>query len=266
MMINRLKHLRRTTAQLTERVSFNALLPECGGIVREPVGFNKNCEAGDFILIGFEESQTVTIAFRELGYNAYSCDLKPCSGGKPEWHLQMDIRQALQLHKWKFIGLHPTCTAMTLSGNAFYAPGKPKYQERLDAVEWTIGIWNEACEIAEFVYMENPMGAMNGDKRLPKPQIIHPYYFGYEFQKMTCLWLKGLKTLLHTKEDNLFEQKTHVGKGDIFHYPNGKKQPQWIANTSTSRNNEKNRAIRSKTFPGIAKAMAEQWSLNLLKF
>lgn len=170
-------------SEFTERVSFNAMLPERVGIERGVVGFNKNCEAGDFILIGFEESQTVTIAFRELGFNAYSCDLKPCSGGHPEWHLQMDIRQALQLREWKFIGLHPTCTAMTLSGNRTYGKSKPRYNERIEAVEWTIGIWNEACEIAEFVYMENPLGAMNTDKRLPKPQIIQPYYFGDEFQK-----------------------------------------------------------------------------------
>lgn len=241
------------------------VLPECGGIECEPVGFNKNCEAGAFVLIGFEESQEVTKAFRELGFKAFSCDLKTCSGGYPEWHLQMDIEQALKLRKWRFIGLHPVCTKITLSGNRHYAPGKPKHQERLDAVEYTIGIWKAACSIAEFVYMENPLGAMNGDARLPKPQIIHPYYFGDEFQKTTCIWLHGLKPLLHAKENNLFEQKTHVSKGEMWIAKSGNVFPKWIAD-SASTNNEANRTLRSKTFPGIAKAISEQWSKNLLQF
>lgn len=228
---------------------------------------NKN-----LFLIGFEESQAVTKELRAKGIEAYSCDLKPCSGGKPEWHLQMDIRHALHLRKWKFIGLHPTCTAMTLSGNAWYAPGKPKHQERLDAVEWTIGIWNEANEIAEFVYMENPMGAMNADKRLPKPQIIHPYYFGDEFQKMTCMWRKNLKPLLHAKDNNLFEQKTHVSSGEMFEWTDKtgkrKKQPLWFAQGKGFGGKQLNKdysEYRSKTFPGIAKAIAEQWGKNLFK-
>lgn len=239
------------------------MLPERVGIVRGVVGLNKNCEAGDFILIGFEESQTVTKAFRELGYNAFSCDLKPCTGGKPEWHLQMDIFQAMRLRQWKFIGLHPTCTAMAFSGNRHYAPGKPKHQQRLDAVEWTIGVWNEACEIADFVYMENPIGAMNGDMRLPKPQIVQPYYFGDEFQKTTCLWLKGLKPLLHVSQDNLFETKTHVGKGEFVTFESGKRHPKWYAD-ALKETPEMRKELRSKTFPGIARAMSEQWNFNLL--
>lgn len=121
------------------------------------------------VLIGCEESQAVCIAFRERGHEAFSCDLKPCSGGHPQWHLQMDVFDAIRLRKWDFIGLHPTCTKMTLSGNRTYGKGKPRYQERLDAVEWTIGLWKFACANAEKVYMENPMGAMNPDSRLPTP-------------------------------------------------------------------------------------------------
>lgn len=216
------------------------------------------------ILIGCEESQVVTLAFRNLGFEAYSCDLKPCSGGHPEYHLQMDIFKAIDLMDWQFIGLHPVCTKMTLSGNRHYAPGKPKAHERIESVEWTIGLWKTACKKAEFVYMENPMGAMNGDRRLPKPQIIHPYYFGDEFQKATCLWLQNLKPLLHCERDNLFETKTHVGKGEMWVAKSGKVMPKWFADTPSTKS-EANRTIRSKTFPGIAKAMASQWGNFLLE-
>ena len=135
-------------------------------------------------LIGFEESQTVCMAFREMGIEAYSCDLLPPSGGRPEWHIQGDIYEALNARKWDFVGLHPPCTAMTLAGNKHYAPGKPKHAERLKAVEWTIQIWQEVTRKFSFAFMENPMGAMNGDTRLPVPQIIQPYYFGDEYTKI----------------------------------------------------------------------------------
>lgn len=215
------------------------------------------------ILIGCEESQAVTIAFRNAGHEAYSNDLKPCSGGHPEWHLQMDVFEAIKLKDWDMIGLHPVCTKMTLSGNRTYAPGKEKHFERLEAVEWTINLWETACKKAPKVYMENPMGAMNGNKRLPKPQIVHPYYFGDEFQKTTCLWLKGLKYLYHNPTANLFDQNiTHVYKGDMFIAKSGTVMPKWYAD-SASTNNEGNRTLRSKTFPGIAKAMAEQWGRAL---
>jgi hypothetical protein len=217
-------------------------------------------------LIGFEESQTVTIELRALGINAFSCDLKDCSGGHPEWHLKMDIFQALRLKKWDFIGLHPVCTKMTLSGNRTYAKGKPKHQERIEATEWTIQLWEYVTSICDHVYMENPMGAMNGNKRLPKPQIIQPYFFGDEFQKTTCLWLKGLDPLYHNKTANLFDSNvTHVYRGDMVVSESGNVMPKWYAETPTWGNNEKNRAIRSKTFPGIAKAIANQWGKTLLE-
>jgi len=210
------------------------------------------------ILIGCEESQTVTKAFREAGHEAYSNDLKECSGGHTEWHLQMDVNKAIDLMEWDFIGLHPVCTKMTLSGNRHYAPGKPRYNERVEAVEWTIALWQKAVKKAAFVYMENPMGAMNGDARLPKPQLIQPFYFGDEAQKLTCLWLHGLPQLFHAKETDLFAEKTHVSRGEMVVFKSGKSMPKWYADTPSTKS-EANRAIRSKTFPGIAKAMAEQW-------
>ena len=217
------------------------------------------------ILIGCEESQAVCKAFRELGFNAYSNDLKPCSGGHPEWHLQMDVFEAIDLMDWNFIGLHPVCTRMTLSGNRHYAPGKEKYFERLEAVEWTIKLWEYACKKAKYVYMENPSGAMNGDTRLPKPQIIQPYYFGDEFQKTTCLWSQNLKPLYHNKEPDLFySEVTHVGKGEMWTAKSGNVMPKWFAE-SPSTNNEANRTLRSKTFQGIANAMAKQWGEYLIQ-
>jgi len=217
------------------------------------------------VLIGCEESQTITKAFREMGFNAYSNDLKDCSGGHPEWHLKMDVFEAIKLMDWHFIGLHPVCTKMTLSGNRHYAPGKPRNHERVEAVDWTIKLWQTACEKANYAYMENPMGAMNGDSRLSKPQIIQPYYFGDEFQKTTCLWLKNLKPLYHNKEINLFDDKiTHVGKGEMWVAKSGKVMPKWFADTPST-NSEENRAIRSKTFPGIAEAMATQWGKVLME-
>lgn len=207
------------------------------------------------VLIACEESQTVCKAFRERGHEAYSNDIIECSGGHPEWHLQMDCFKAISLGGWDFIGMHPPCTAMTLSGNRHYAPGKPKHQQRLDAVEWTIGLWNTAIQYARRVYMENPMGAMSGDSRLPKPQIIQPYYFGDEFQKTTCLWLMNLPPLYHNIEVNLFDDNvTHVGKGEMVTFKSGKVMGKWYAESFG------NSKLRSKTFPGIANAMATQWS------
>ena len=212
------------------------------------------------ILIGCEESQEITKAFRRQGHNAFSNDLKECSGGHPGWHLQMDVLEAIQLKKWDIIGLHPVCTKMALSGNRHYAPGKPRHHERIAAVEWTIGLWKAACANAGKVYMENPLGAMNTDLRLPIPQIIQPYFFGDEAQKTTCLWLYNLPKLVHAKVNNLFQQQTHVGKGEMVTYSSGCVMPKWYADTaSRGKRAEANRAIRSKTYPGIASAMSVQW-------
>lgn len=220
-----------------------------------------------YILIGFEESQAVTIAFRERGFKAFSCDLKPCSGGHPEWHLQMDIYQAIGLRKWFFIGIHPTCTKMTLSGNRTYGVGKPRNSERTEAVEWTINLWQYVIKNSKHSYMENPMGAMNTDSRLSRPQIIQPYYFGDEFQKTTCLWLNNLPFLLHSSCETLFDNKTHVDKGEMFTWIDNKtgkqkKQPLWYAQAKGFGGKQISKdfsEFRSKTFPGIAKAMAKQW-------
>ncbi len=233
------------------------------------------------VLVGCEESQAVCIEFRKRGHEAYSCDFKPCSGDHPEYHLQMDVYLALEggklklqngdfinINKWDFTGLHPVCTKMTLSGNRTYAPGKPKHFERIEAVEWTIKLWQAACKKCGKVYMENPMGAMNGDKRLPKPQIVHPYYFGEEAMKTTCLWLYNLPKLYHNKTVNLFDDKvTHVGKGEMYEWVDsktGKKKRMSMFHAAAKGFGKKQTSkdyseVRSKTFAGIAEAMATQW-------
>lgn len=214
------------------------------------------------ILIGCEESQAVCLAFRKLGFNAYSNDLKPCSGGFPEFHLQMDVYDAINSRKWDMIGLHPVCTKMALSGNRTYGVGKLKHIERLDAVAWTVQLFEYAVSVCPNVYMENPMGAMNSDKRLPTPQIIQPYYFGDEFQKTTCLWLKGLPLLFHCKTSGFLFKKTHVSRGDMITFESGNTMPKWYADAWKLPEYER-KELRSKTFPGIAKAMAEQWGYFL---
>ena len=219
-------------------------------------------------LIGFEESQAVTRSMREFGINAFSCDLKETSGLYPEYHIKCDIYEAINYRKWDFIGLHPPCTAMTLAGNRTYGIGKPKYQQRLSAVEWTVNLWKYATSICDKVYMENPIGAMQKNPNLPKPQIVQPYFFGDEAQKSTCLWLHGLPPLVHSKEDNLFESKTHVEKGGFYYWNDPKtgrkkRQPLWYAQAKGFGGKQKNvdyGETRSKTFYGIANAMAQQWS------
>jgi len=214
-------------------------------------------------LIGFEESQAVCNEFRAMGHEFYSCDLKPCSGGHPEYHLQMDIYEAINSRKWDFIGLHPTCTKMTLSGNRHYAPSKPRNHERLEAVEWTIALWEYVIARCGKVYMENPMGAMNSDKRLPKPQIIQPYFFGDSAMKTTCLWLHGLPKLYHSKQVDLFTiAASHVPMGNFYVHASGKRMNEFHYLTSCLPQKDRAEA-RSKTFPGIAKAIATQWS-NIL--
>jgi hypothetical protein len=215
------------------------------------------------ILIGCEESQTVTSAFRRNGQTAFSNDLKPCSGGHPEWHLRMCVIEAIKSRKWDFIGLHPDCTAMTLSGNRTYATGKQKHRERLESIDWTLKLWEMACDNCDHVYMENPMGAMNGDMRLPKPQIIQPYYFGDEYQKTTCLWIKGLPHLFHNAQITLFDDHiTHVSRGEMVTFKSGCVMPKWYADAKALPEFQR-KELRSKTFPGIANAMADQWTKYL---
>lgn len=203
------------------------------------------------ILLGCEESQVVCIEFRKLGHEAFSCDTLPCSGGHPEWHIQGDVLE--QLDKgWDMGIFFPPCTYLTYAGTRHWNnPGR--LEKRLKALEFFAELWlapiNKIC-------IENPRGCAS--PTIAKySQLINPYYFGDSFSKPTCLYLKNLSQLIHIKIDNLFEQSTHVNKGEFVEFMTNKdkikKESKWYRELS---NNSK---ARSKTFPGIAKAMAKQW-------
>lgn len=188
------------------------------------------------VLVGCEESQEVAKSFRELGFESYSCDIIPCSGGHSEYHLQMDIFKALDLHKWDLIILHPPCTKIAVSGNAWYGKEKSKFKERVQAVKWTQKLWDYAISICDKVALENPVGVLNSMGNFPKPSYIQPWQFGHGETKKTGLWLHGLPKLIPT---NIVD---------------GREQRIWKMPPSEDRGK-----LRSKTYPGIAKAIANQW-------
>jgi hypothetical protein len=232
------------------------------------------------ILVACEESQAVTTELRLLGHNAFSCDLLPCSGGHPEWHFNMDVFKIIdnkggflqngkekKVKKWDIMIAHPPCTYLAVSGAQWYYhpedrhlsiekrrphPNYPnRARDREDAVQFFLKLWH--TDIDKIV-IENPIGIMS--KRLDRPtQIVHPWMFGDEAKKGTCLWIKGLPKL--TIDENNFADN----KGNEIQFPSGKKMQQWYADAlAKAKSPEERRTMRSKTFPGMAKAMAEQWT------
>ncbi|MFQ7003118.1 MAG: DNA cytosine methyltransferase [Ruthenibacterium lactatiformans] len=183
------------------------------------------------ILVACEESQAVTIELRRLGHEAYSCDIEPCSGGHPEWHLQVDALELLKM-KWDMILAFPPCTHLAVSG-ARYFEQKRKDGRQQAAIDFFMRFANADCPK---IAIENPVGIMSSVWRKPD-QIIQPWQFGHGETKKTCLWLKGIPLLVPT---NIVD---------------GREQRIWKMPPSEDR--AKNRA---KTFPGIARAMAEQWA------
>ena len=183
------------------------------------------------ILVACEESQAVTIELRRIGHEAYSCDIEPCSGGHPEWHLQVDALELLKM-KWDMILAFPPCTHLAVSG-ARYFEQKRKDGRQQAAIDFFMRFANSDCPR---IAIENPVGIMSTVWRKPD-QIIQPWQFGHGETKKTCLWLKGLPPLIPTE------------------IVEGREQRIWKMPPSEDR--AKNRA---KTFPGIARAMAEQWA------
>lgn len=208
------------------------------------------------VLIGCEESQEVCKAFRELGHEAYSNDLKPCSGGHEEWHLQMDVVDAIDLMDWDLIILHPDCTKLCNSGNKHYAYGKPLHIDRIRSANWTRKLFEKANKKCKRVALENPGGCLNKLAKMGKPHYIEPYQFGHPETKKTGLWLHGLPKLIPT---NVVSPKKIIGK-------NGKEYSRIHLLTEYEANKkygQDRKTVRSKTFHGIAKAMAEQWGGNI---
>lgn len=214
------------------------------------------------VLVACEESQAVTKEFRRLGAESFSCDILPCSGGHPEWHFQDDVFNVID-QGWDMMIAFPPCTYLSVSGAQwYYHPDDknlsienrrphPKYpnrsKDRQDASEFFIRLYNSNIK---HIAIENPVGIMNTTFMKPT-QIIQPWMFGDEATKTTCLWLKNLPELTPT---NI------VSKGERTVFASGKSHPKWYADAlAKAKTPEERRNLRSKTFPGIAKAMAEQW-------
>lgn len=218
------------------------------------------------ILVACEESQAITIRLRALGHEAYSCDLLPCSGGHPEWHIEDDV--LLHLNEgWDLMIAHPPCTFLASSGVQWLSHPEdkdlpfderrphPKYpnrrQDMLDAVEFVKALYNAPIPR---IAIENPIGLLSSRWKKPN-QIVQPWMFGDEATKSTCFWLKNLPELTPTKI---------VGKGERTVFKSGKSHPKWYADAlAKARTKEERQLIRSKTFPGMADAIVEQWTLNL---
>lgn len=218
------------------------------------------------VLVACEESQRVTIEFRKLGHKAYSCDLLECSGNHPEWHIKKDVTLLLNgnciFHtvdgveheisgKWDMIIAFPPCTYLTVTGNRWYNYEKygdkaiQRMLDRNDAIKFFMTIANADCDK---IAIENPVGVMSTQWRKPD-QIIQPYQYGDAYEKRTCLWLKGLPMLSPTKI---------VEIPDRIQFRSGKTMAKWYVEAGNL-SKEQRALVRSKTFPGIAKAMATQW-------
>jgi site-specific DNA-cytosine methylase len=216
-----------------------------------------------YLLIACEESQEVTMRFRKLGFIAFSCDILPCSGGHQEWHIQDDVRNWLGKNEyndfqgWDGIIAFPPCTDLCVSG-AKYFERKRKDGSQQKSIEFFMIFANADCER---VVIENPVGIMSSKWRKPD-QIIQPYMFGDEAKKTTCLWIKGFPLLKPTKL---------VSEGEFYISPNGDKMPKWSHDPvgkdgkKIAYNSQEIKILRSKTFPGIAEAMASQWGAYLTK-
>lgn len=201
------------------------------------------------VLIACEESQRVCTAFRNKGHEAYSCDILSCSGEHPEWHIKDDVLKHLD-ENWDLIIAHPPCTYLTVAANKYYNVEKygvkaiEREQLREEAIEFFLKFTDLKCPK---VAIENPIGVMSTRFRKPT-QVIQPYYFGDRERKATCLWLKGLPPL----------KPTNIVEPDIIKHKSGRTDSRLHFETLKLPKEERAR-IRSKTFEGIAKAMAEQW-------
>lgn len=227
------------------------------------------------ILIACEESQAVCIEMRKRGHNAFSCDIIECSGGHPEWHIKQDVLPLLngdcefvtcdgKQHRisgeWDLVIAHPPCTFLTVAGNRWFNvdrygdKARQRKQDREKAIAFFMAIAAAKCKR---IAIENPIGVMSTVYKKPN-QVIQPYEYGHQARKATCLWLKELPCLEPT---NIVGPGEIVGKGfsvgaslNTARDENGK-IIRW--------NDPRTAKIRSRTYPGIARAMAAQWTPDL---
>lgn len=226
------------------------------------------------VLVACEESQEVCKAFRALGHEAYSCDIQECSGGHPEWHIQGDCLLLIDgncefstvgggIHtivgKWDILIAHPPCTFLTVSGNRWFNRDRygdkalQREKDRDDAIEFFMRFINADCDR---IAVENPIGIMSSVYQKPT-QIIQPYQYGHQARKATCLWLKGLPALTPTNivDPGMIAKGGYsCGAAAAYARDENGKILRW--------NDPRTKKARSKTFPGIAKAMADQWGTN----
>lgn len=217
------------------------------------------------VLVACEESQAVTIELRKLGHEAYSCDILPCSGGHPEWHIMEPVENVMngggfyvlsdddfdnfiKLDKWDMIIAFPPCTHIAVSGTKYFAQ-KIADGRQQQGIDFFMKFANHPCSK---VAIENPVGIMSTKWRKPD-QIIQPYQYGHPESKKTCLWLKGLPKLQPTNilplpECGHWSNQTKEGQNKLL------VDGVWIGF-----NDPRTPKLRSKTYLGIAKAMAEQW-------
>ena len=224
------------------------------------------------VLVACEESQEVCKAFRSLGHRAFSADLQECSGGHPEWHIQGDVLPIIngdctfmtadththtQSGQWDILIAHPPCTYLTVTGNSWFNikkygdKARQRYKDRDEAFEFFMKFINAKCER---IAVENPVGYPCTHYRHPD-QIIQPYWFGHHARKATCLWLKNLPKLKPTEivDMGYIDKNGHsLGASALHAVDENGKILAW--------NDPRTAKIRSKTFHGVATAMAEQWT------
>lgn len=219
------------------------------------------------VLIACEESQEVCKAFRKRGHRAFSCDIQPCSGGHPEWHIQEDVTKLIngycnfrtsdththtQDGEWDLLIAHPPCTYLTVTGNRWFnvenygMKAVKRAEEREKAAQFFMLFVNAECDR---IAIENPVGYMGSYYR-SADQLIQPWMFGEPYEKLTCLWLKNLP---HLKPTKIVEPP----KRKVF--DSGKTMAAWYAASYGLPKSERAKT-RSKTFHGVAEAMADQWT------
>ena len=213
------------------------------------------------VLIACEFSGAIRQEFRKLGHNAISCDLVEAVDNSPYHHCG-DVRNIIPAYQWDLLIAHPPCTYLTLAGNRWFKPEyAEKYptrqQDRQEAKDFFMELYNSHIP---HIAVENPIGIMSSQFR-KADQIIQPWQFGDPFQKSTCLWLKNLPKLAPTNVVDKGEMYEFVSKKGVK-----KRQPKWYFDALVGKSPEERQKIRNTTFPGIAKAIAEQYSKFVLNY
>jgi hypothetical protein len=210
------------------------------------------------ILVACEESQAITKEFRALGHEAYSCDILPCTGGHPEWHLEGDVFGFID-QGWDLMVAHPPCTFLSVSGarhlyNKDGTANRERYENQYKALEFVKKLMD--ADIPR-IAIENPVSVISTKIRKPD-QIVQPWMFGDSASKTTCLWLKNLPKLVATNVVDKGDFKEWIDKksGKV------KRQATWYYDALiNAKSPEERRSLRSKTFNGIAQAIASQWGI-----